>query len=159
MDDLWPDLDKIEPANAPVTILRQQAALLSEKMKNLIEGQVTAASAPPPRQFGYNFYIACPSLNYRYQPFYLAHDVDMYPVYLHLDTDIDAEINPLNPLSDLDVELTPVNPLSLMLDLTAHSEDQLKDILRKIFASQKVKKVIQALLAQLQTGYTQSPQA
>jgi hypothetical protein len=152
MDDLWPgDFDKIEAANAPVTILRQQAALLSQKMKNLIEGQVGIGTASsPPYQFSYSFYITCPSLNYHYEPFFLGHNVDLYPATLHLDSDIAAELSGPNYLVSLGV---------IGADIQTNSEDELKDILRKIFASQKVKKVIQALLGQLQTGYGHSPQA
>jgi hypothetical protein len=153
MDDLWPDnLDKVEAANAPVIILREQAALLSRKMKNVIEGQVSRGTTDSVSlasdEFVYNFYITCTSLSYRYQPFYLAHNVDMYPSYLHMDRDIVAELNPQRMAGAIGPDF-----------LTAGSEDELKEVLRKIFASQKVKKVIQALLGQLQTGYASSPQA
>ena len=45
--DLWPDDIAVTSLQVPVTILRQQATLLGEKTKNLVEGEVSST----PRSF------------------------------------------------------------------------------------------------------------
>lgn len=82
-------------------------------------------------KFRYGFYIVAPALgNYRYKLFTIQHDVNLYPVKFTTDEDIKNEIYP------------DKNTIS------AGSEKEFLEILKKIFQSKRTKQIIGSLLSQ-----------
>jgi hypothetical protein len=79
-NDLW---GKIVPVaqRTPVSILREQAALLGQKTKNLVEAKVETSSAAN-RTLVHSFTIVVPPLDYyKYELFRVAHSPSsLYPV-------------------------------------------------------------------------------
>ncbi len=143
MEDLWPDdLENVaSTVIAPVVILKKQADAFSQRMKNLVEAKVVTEqrSLVDPEDepaFGYGFCITAPGLgNYLYRAFSVEYGVEMYPCKLLLDTDIAKEMDAMTWL--------------IGGKIVAKSEENLKEILRKVFNSSKIKQVIGALLQQV----------
>jgi len=137
MIDLWPqDLQADERQRAPVTILKEQASLLGQKTRNLLEAEVRQRAA---RQgfsldvFFFDFYLVAPALgHYRFKLFSAWHDIRFYPLFVQLDEDLEREVCHKGER-----------------EVRVDSEEEFLQILRKIFASQKTRGVIQALLAQV----------
>lgn len=131
MIDLWPDDIGYTKLKAPVTILMEQASLLGKKTQNLVEAKIGRDEAF--EEFCYNFYLVAPALgNYRYKLFTIFHDIQLYPVKINIDSDILEEVSP-----------------GTEGQLSAESEDDFLDILRKIFGAEKTRSLIYALLAQV----------
>lgn len=123
--DLWPSSFGAPATRAPVVILREQAALLSEKTGNVIEGEVQTQSSPADGTFRHWFNLRVPALdNYRYGLFWVEHDVRLYPATVSYF-----------------FEEPPKRE--------CQSEGQLEDALRQVFHSAETAKVIQALLIQV----------
>lgn len=77
--DFW---GEIAPAQVrtPVSIMREQAALLGKKTQNLIEAVVKTRTTPFD-QFTHSFLLLVPPLDgYQYELFRIEHGVEMYPV-------------------------------------------------------------------------------
>lgn len=137
MENLWPeeitDLDAV--ARGPLSILKEQAALLGEKTRNIVEGRVERMSkamlvvSPHNLPFGYTFYLRAPSLGYKYDLFSVFSDVEQYPIYIQVDDDIRKELS-----------------LSAK-ELQTNTENDFKSMLRRIFAARKTKELIQALVS------------
>ena len=64
----------------PVSILREQAALLGDKTKQLVTGEVQMSTTG--NLFVHSFYVAAPTLNYRYELFRVQHPAAFYPLVL-----------------------------------------------------------------------------
>jgi hypothetical protein len=76
--DLWGDLG-VANVLTPVAILREQAALLGTKTQQLIEAKVETETYG--KDFKHSFNLVVPALdNYRYELFWVKHDIDLYPV-------------------------------------------------------------------------------
>ena len=76
--DFWGNLD-VQTITTPVSILREQAALLGKKTKNVIEAQVDTDAAGG--KFHHSFNLVVPTLDdYTYQLFAIRHEIDLYPV-------------------------------------------------------------------------------
>jgi len=156
MENLWPDDIAVTEKKAPVTLLREQASMLGEKTQNLVIGQVqelpylepiiSQSGLILPRVvkgisepleeiiFYYGFYIIAPALgNYRYRLLTILYNVDFYPVIIRVDEDVKNEISP-------SVDVDP--------KIIANSEEEFSELLKKIFHSQKTKKIISAILSQ-----------
>lgn len=76
--DLW---GGFEPAavRTPVSILRQQAALLGDKTKHLVQARVVTKTDRS--AFYHSFRLLVPALDeYTYELFSVHHGVDLYPV-------------------------------------------------------------------------------
>lgn len=150
--DLWPeDLVGELEVRAPRTILKEQASLLGKRTKNLIEGdvrphqleeaptgleQIMGTRRPSPvvnETFLYDFYVVAKTLGYRYKLLSIQHDINLYPVGVSPDEDIMAEIT--------DGEKVQIR--------WAQTEQELTELLQRIFAAQKTRRVIRALLAQM----------
>lgn len=153
MIDLWPDDIAYTRQKAPVTILKEQAALLGQKTQSIVTASVEAI--PPgmlrrtpqdvwqTRQdtFAYQFSLVAPALSYyRYQLFSVVHDANIYPVLFRFDEEVKREycatFAPATGLEEPHVE--------------AESEEQFLEVLRFVFQSRKARQVIQAILAQSQ---------
>jgi len=133
MDNLWPDDITTINVKVPVAILREQASLLGKKTQNIVESQVQRLDKglEDVGMFVYGFYIVAPALgNYRYKLFTVCHDVSSYPVNFDIDEDIKNEICP------------DKNTIS------AESEKEFLEILKKIFQSKRTKQIIGSLISQ-----------
>ncbi|MGA2882349.1 MAG: hypothetical protein ABSG13_25630 [Bryobacteraceae bacterium] len=87
--DLWGEIAP-SAVRTPVSILREQAALLGVKTNHLVEGQVETQISG--RTFYHSFNLVVPALeNYSYELFKIYHGVNIYPV--HVGPQIDALAN------------------------------------------------------------------
>jgi hypothetical protein len=127
--DLWPDIEQTQVV-PPIAILRQQAAALAKKTNYLLQGQVETITTSGGR-FTHSFNVVAPSLdNYTYKLFWIEHGAEQYPV----------------------VAPTPETGLStrpLPRTLTIESQDDLLDYIREVLNSDKTKKIVSSLLAQV----------
>jgi hypothetical protein len=143
MTDLWPDdFGKIDVV-PPVAILREQAEVLKEKTKGLIQGLVQLSNAPSgsfddPGQpwttatstiptgkesgsFFHTFYLVAPSLDsYSYRLFGVRHPLESYPLEIYFDEK----------------------------KRVCHNEDEFIQQLKEVLSSEKTKKVVKAILSQ-----------
>jgi len=147
MIDLWPDKIAVEKMITPVTILRQQALLLGEKTKNIVQGEVRS-SKDNFTSFNYAFYIVATALdNYRYKLLEISYNESLYPV----DIDVEEEIRKKIPDKFQIVEVERIGKF-----IVANSEEEFLDILKAIFNSAKVLRVISVLLSQSDPSYDPS---
>ena len=162
MRDLWPeDIGPISDLKAPVSILREQGALLGKKTNNLVEAEVVQLEAviSEEREFSYAFLIVAPALdNYRYKLFTISCGINLYPITINVDRDIQAEI-PTNVRESEENQIRQFRESLLFgkkpevkRKLVAESEDEFMEILKKIFSAKKTKKVIGALLSMISYG-------
>jgi hypothetical protein len=78
--DFWGEIEAIE-VRTPLSILREQAAALGPRTKNLVEAKVETEIAGT--SFRHAFDLVVPSLdNYTYRLFEIQHDHDLYPIYV-----------------------------------------------------------------------------
>jgi hypothetical protein len=63
-----------------VSILKQQAALLGEKTRQLVKDEVVTQATG--NLFVHYFYIAAPTLSYKFELFTLSHGVNFYPLVM-----------------------------------------------------------------------------
>ena len=122
--DLWPDDITVSTPTAPVTILRQQAARLGQRTKNLVEAEVR--SQPSKKRgdhFEHGFYLVAPALdNYQFLLFSIDHPIDFYPITITIRKGF----------------------------IEVDSEQKFAEELKKIFATEGTKRVISALISQSQ---------
>jgi len=138
--DLWPVMTATTTTqNTPVSILRDQAALLEKKTDGLVIADVKRRNVEVPEiiyavtkagvkeenaqnVFAYSFYLIAPALEkYRYLLFWMLHPIEMYPLLIRD-----------SPEGEFKVE----------------SENEFLQVLRRIFGSEKTQRVIQAMIAQ-----------
>jgi hypothetical protein len=129
MTDLWPEDIGQGKVRAPVMILKEQAAALGKKTANVVEATVESTSSGTRwtmYDFVHEFYLVGPLLNnYRYQLFTARNGVDLYPVKVEFSEFGEDRV-------------------------TASSEEELLNILGRIFSSDKTRKVVDAIIAQSQ---------
>jgi hypothetical protein len=118
--NLWPEL-KPDEIRTPLAILRQQAAFLGERTKNVVEGEVV--TEPTSGDFSHVFFLRAPALgDYRYQLFRAKHGIDLYPaeVWTHV------------------------------FGQRWHADDEpaLLQALREIFTNEKVVRIVNSIIAQ-----------
>ncbi len=144
MIDLWPEnIPSHTSLKAPVTILKEQGTLLGRKTNNLVEGVITSykGAARSGEGFRYDFYLVAPALSdYRYFLLGIYHYVDFYPLVFSTDSDVLKELP--DELEDEQNRLIANTPAEFM------------DILKAIFATKKVRRVIEAIIAQ-SSGHTE----
>ena len=118
IEDLWPANFGTSSVVPPVVILKQQAAILTQRTRRILQGEVLSEAGE--ETVYHNFYIKASALdNYRYKLFWVSHNVaSLYPV----------------TVSDHEGSYT--------------DEEALRRVLRDIFASEKTIKVVQSLMAQ-----------
>lgn len=138
MLDLWPKGIENLKVKSPVAILREQASILGEKTKNLVQAEVTEKNSG--KFFTYTFFLVAPALNnYRYELFDMYHDISLYPVDIGVEEDIFAEI---------ESKVKTHRDEDGVSCIGAESEDEFVEVLRAIFNSKKSIQVITALLSQ-----------
>jgi len=124
--DLWPDLEQSQVI-PPIAILREQAAALGKKTNYLLEGRVDTMTTPGGR-FKHSFYVEARALDdYTYKLFWIEHGPDQYPV--------------VAPRPDMAVPGPP--------EVGIESEVELLEYVREILNSDRTKKIIGSLLAQV----------
>lgn len=125
--NLWPEDIAVTDAVAPVSILKEQASLLGQRTKNLVEGQVSRSldiDSFGEDKFSYDFDVVAPALNrYRYRLFSISHGIDFYPLF---------------------VGSAVLNSNRFQIN----NEDEFLSALEKIFSSEKTKSIIGSLIAQ-----------
>ncbi|MCE7982469.1 MAG: hypothetical protein DYG89_14855 [Caldilinea sp. CFX5] len=152
--DLWPSGIEVERVSAPLTILRQQAALLGERTKNLVQAEVIEDELQTNR-FVFFFFLLAPVLgNYRYQLIRISHDIGLYPIEIKVEPSILQEVQ-----STLDVRTEEVEGDIARFGKESYyihvaSEEELIKALRAIFNSNKCRKVLTALLSQSDPTWT-----
>jgi len=118
--DLWPQDIGEASLQTPVTILRQEAALLGEKTNQLVTAEVTTQSQG--QTFLHSFVIVAPALdNYKYELFKVQHGISFYPMTVI----VQGGGNNIG------------------------SQAQFIEILRMIFTSPNTKNIVQSLIAQI----------
>ena len=143
--DLWPDKIKVDKVITPVIILRQQASLLGKKTKNIVQADVLNVKIVAELyDFHYALYLVASALNnYRYRLLDIFYNVSpLYPMKVEVESDIYNEISSKFKSPEQNIG--------------AFSEEDFKNILREIFNSAKVKRIISVLLSQSDPSYDPS---
>ena len=120
-NDLWPENIADSNLVTPITILKEQAALLGEKTRQLVKGEVVTQTTG--NLFVHYFYIAAPTLNYRFELFTLSHGVNFYPLVMRYLNDT----------------------------ISLPSASTFKDKLKEIFAAPHTLNVVHSILAQVRS--------
>lgn len=118
IEDLWPRDFGTSNVTPPITILKQQATVLGQRMQNILQGEVSSEQVDDDTIY-YNFYIVSSALgNYRYKLFWVSQHIDaLYPVWMSGSE---------QPIED---------------------EAALRTALMDIFGAEKTRKVVQSLMA------------
>ncbi len=143
VEDLWPEELEAAKIRPPVSILREQASLLGQKTKNLVEGDVIGIERG--KDISYSFSLVAPALSgYRYLLFTMSHDIRMYPLSINMEGEILVDVNPelyhgwgVGP----DIYASVHNEV-------AENEAEFLTLLKKIFSATKTKQLIAAMLSQ-----------
>ena len=120
-NDLWPENIADSNLTTPVTVLKEQAALLGEKTRQLVKGEVVTQATG--NLFVHYFYIAAPTLSYKFELFTLSHGVNFYPLVMRYLNDT----------------------------ISLPSESAFKDKLKEIFAAPHTLNVAHSILAQVRS--------
>jgi hypothetical protein len=123
-ENLWGKIDLTVKLDTPAVLLKQQANALEKATRGLLSGRVQPYNTNDPNQIGHELRIVAPALaNYSVAIVSVAHDITLYPASV---------------LSDVDGEEMG----------EARNPEELKDLLRLVLQSEKVKKIVHALIAQ-----------
>lgn len=125
--NLWPEDIAVTGVVAPVTILKDQASVLGQRTKNLVEGRVKQGTGDPlgNNKFSYDFDLVAPALNnYRYHLFSIWHGVEFYPLIISSSAAFPG------------------------VELEVPNEEEFLNALGSIFSSEKTRRVITSLIAQ-----------
>ena len=126
--NLWPtDIGQITAQRGPATLLKEQAALLAQLTKGLVEAEVRSGQDPDEQNFVDNFYVVGPTINYQYLLFTLRYPIEFYPAELLFV-----------PAEAIDGSTRNVK---------IEDDTKLADEVRQIFSSEKTKGVISAIIA------------
>jgi hypothetical protein len=119
-ESYWPTDFGVEVEITPLTILKEQAALLGERTKNIVEGRVQT-KVDEKMEFRHSLYLVVPTLaNYRYFLLSVHHKPAIYPIQI-FDGTSDREV-------------------------TARDFEEFKEKLKEILSSDRVKRIIGTLL-------------
>lgn len=122
---LWPEEFGTMTEVPPVAILREQAALLGEKTRNIVEARVRTTTAGEGR-FVHGFELVAPILDdYIYPLFSVSHDIRLYPLTLEV-----------------------FGPERSSTSTRVASQEELVSCLRDVFAAPHTRAVMQALITQ-----------
>lgn len=117
-ESLWPEDIARATITTPIAILKEQAAILSDRTKNAVVAEVTSDGAED--GIVVRFILFAPSLNYRVKLFDLYQSIEIYPLTAYVGD-----------------EGTRIN-----------NENSLKEWLRTVLASDRAKRIVQGLVAQ-----------
>ena len=122
-DDLWPQNIGESNLVTPVSILKEQAALLGDKTSQLVKGEVVTQGTG--NNFIHHFYIVAPTLSYRYELLQVTHGVTFYPLTLKRPFETTAPMLP--------------------------NEDAFRQSLKQVLASPQTLNVVHSILAQVRS--------
>jgi hypothetical protein len=122
--DLWGEI-VTEPIRTPLAILREQGAILERRTNGILTVKIVSQSSKS-ESFSHTFYINASHLNYSYGAFVIHHPIELYPVEVVFDG-----IDPFGGNRQ-----------------TASDEHQFLELLKRVLQSDKIQKVISALLSQ-----------
>jgi hypothetical protein len=126
--DFWPDIADARSKATPLSLMKQQAALLGNHTNNLLVGRVTTITSYDGRLI-HHFQIGAPTLSYNYELFIVSHGlVDLYPVQ------VESAPN-----------LTP-GPLVIL-----ESERDFLNWLKEVLNSERTKRILSNLLSQVES--------
>jgi hypothetical protein len=131
MTDLWPHEFELTETKAPSAILREQASLLAGKTQGAVVADVEIQQSDDGPDFEYAFLLRAPEIDYRHKLFVVRHALNLYPAALVLDPALKKEI--------FDGKKEKV---------VASTESEFLIILKKIFHSDRTKRVVASLLNQ-----------
>ncbi|TGL68522.1 hypothetical protein [Leptospira kmetyi] len=133
MKDLWPEKFEIpDNLRPPSKILEEQGVILEEKTFGKLRGvlQQTKTLALASTSIEHKFSIFSPTLNYLYSFLSISHEIELYPVELEIDLNISKELG------------WPTQWKS------ANNPDEFMKLLSEIFKTERLNKVISAIMAQ-----------
>lgn len=155
--NLWPDAINVTAIIPPVVILREQAALLAERTKGLVRGEIESRTEPvdeveeylhqaisPEELFTHvhTMYLVAPALdNYQYALLSVRHDFQPYPCA--------ARFHPLPSTPPREGRLAQLttereNPAGVQ------GEEAFVDWLREVLSRHETTRIIQALIYRIQ---------
>jgi hypothetical protein len=124
-EDYWPEHLAEVPVITPATVLKEQAALLGQKTKNLIVGRVE--SRPDEDKLRHVLYLMVPTLsNYRYFLLSITNDLSIYPI--------------------------KINDATNSTTISAEDLEDFRAKLKEILSSDRVKRIIETLLSYASTS-------
>jgi hypothetical protein len=131
--DLWPDEITTDGGlEVPTVLLKEQAALLGQKTKNLVEAEVQSLPEITKKgSFIDGFSITSPTLNYRYPLFQVNYPLELYPalvVWEGYESGYDEMVG-----------TTPARRVK--------SKEELQFALQEIFSAERTVRMVQALKA------------
>ena len=119
-ENYWPTDFGVDVEITPLTILQEQAALLGERTKNVVEGRVQT-KVEDGMEFYHSLFLIVPTLgNYRYFLLSVRYRPAVYPIRV-FDATTDREVE-------------------------ARDVDEFKEKLKAILSSDRVRKIIGTLL-------------
>lgn len=120
--NLWGELDVEENIRTPTAILKEQADALSTLTKGILDGRVGIDQGG--KGLILEFFIVARAINgYSYELLNVTHDVELYPAYVFTQTNNRGRVE-------------------------CNDEQEFEDYLGEILSSNKVKRIISALIAQ-----------
>ena len=138
--NLWPEDIAVSEDVPPVSILKEQGALLRGRTNELVEGQVRGTPSDYGRKYRYAFELVAPALDgYRYELFSITHGAEAYPLEIDWDS----------PDSH--------NLLAVAGEDGIQNEEGFLKALEIIFSSEKTRKVIASLNAQSRAMTEENP--
>ncbi|MGK7928933.1 MAG: hypothetical protein AB4290_27465 [Spirulina sp.] len=146
--NLWGEIPKPEHLRTPYTILKEQAAILSNLTEGLLIGEVIALEKIQQRtdpylkskqqvekEFFYVLRIKVPALNnYTYSIVQISYPIELYPIL---------------------VKKLVSRYLMKEDEAECHTEEQFEEALQEILSSREVKHAISVLLSQVREGIAQ----
>ena len=156
VDNLWPnDIEGPSKQSSPVGILKQQALLLGKRTKNLVEADVETRATDFQRFLQHSFYLVAPALDfYKYLLFRIEHHpTQFYPLKIIWDkssseTSRERKLSEKKRGATLAERAKERRVKSATSELSASSEAEFKEHLKRIFGDDDTKKVIQSLIDQ-----------
>ena len=132
VEDLWPPDIAEQATVTPLAILREQAALLSKKTRNLVEGWVhteSSGSTNGESRIFHTFTLVVPTLDdYSYDLFRVSHSVMLYPVRVEFNSTFNA--------------------FASSVQHSLENEEEFKEWLKGVFAAPHTKRILGVLIAQ-----------
>lgn len=125
--DLWPDdIGQATSPSGPITLLKSQATILSDKTSGLVTVDIQRGQARETNRFVDNFYLFGPKINYRYLLFSVWHPIEFYPA------EIRSYVEVIHDDRERAVSVT--------------NDDELTQEVKRIFGAERTREVIGAII-------------
>ena len=131
-NDLWAEIPAVTELS-PKELMKEQAAYLKERTKGLLTAEVVTSSyydlsfmevgepsTPNNLSLTHAFYLAVPTIKYRYELFTVKHDVLPYPAQFSYESKL----------------------------VSVKDEKQFLEVLKKILSSERTQRILSSLLSQ-----------